>query len=267
MKSFKSIFSNQNKLVEMVTDEPSFSHPVCQLMTINQFFEPNFKKWACEELGWQFGFNRKLWEYAFILNALDVYKKMDGYGLGFGVGQEPIVPVMLRYGAKLLVSDLADTEAQEKGWAQMKFNVSKTDALKFRFVNMNNIPEDLTNYDFLWSCGSFEHIGGLENGLQFVEKAMQCLKPGGIAVHTTEFNLTSNEETLESPGLSLYREKDIRILSERLCDAGYSLKLNTSRGKHQLDELFFDETPPWELTTKEKIGKYTFTSIGLIIIR
>ena len=30
----------------------------------------------------------------------------------------------------------------------------------------------------------------------FIEGAMNLLKPGGIAVHTTEYNVSSNEETI-----------------------------------------------------------------------
>lgn len=254
----------QNNIFIEEHHEPSFSRPVCQLLTFRQFLDPNFKKWACE-IGWQFGFNRKLWEYAFILNALDLDGKLGGRGLGFGVGQEPTVPVMLRHGAQLLASDLADEEAQARGWLEMKFDVDAAGALTFRYINMNEIPGDLRNYDFLWSCGSLEHIGGLELGLKFIENAMACLKPGGIAVHTTEFTLTSNEETYESPALSFYREKDIRGLAERLRSAGCELEMNLTRGQHQLDQLVLEEYPPWELSLKEQLCGHTITSLGLVI--
>ena len=159
---------------------PSFTRPVSQLIGANQFFEDSFKNWACKELGWQFGFNRKLWEYAFILNALSVHGKLGGRGLGFGVGRDPIVSVMLRHGGQLVVSDLSDEDAVARGWDTMDFNQEANQPLKLLSVDMNHIPSDLRSFDFSWSCGSLEHIGGLNHGLQFIENAMACLKPGAL---------------------------------------------------------------------------------------
>lgn len=244
---------------------PTFKRPVSQLVSASQFLEPSFKDWACKEIGWQFGFNRKLWEYAYILNALDIYDKLAGHGLGFGVGREPIVPVMLRHGAQLVVSDLSDEEAQAHGWASMQFSQEQNNKLDFRYVDMNEIPNDLHGFDFLWSCGSLEHIGGLENGLRFVENAMSCLKPGGIAVHTTEFTLSSNDETFESPGISFYRQRDIEQLADRLRAAGHKLELSFTRGEHLLDTIVSDDSSPWELSMKVSLCGHVITSIGLII--
>jgi hypothetical protein len=191
--------------------------------------------------------------------------KIGGRGLGFGVGRQPIVPVMLRHGAQLVVSDLCDEDAQAHGWASMQFSHEQSSALGFRFVNMNEIPDDLRGFDFLWSCGSLEHIGGLEYALRFVENAMACLKPGGIAVHTTEFTLSSNDETFESPGLSFYRQRDIEQLATRLRAAGHKLELNLTRGEHLIDSIVSDDASPWELSLKVALCGHVITSIGLII--
>ena len=249
----------------LAPSQPSFEHPVSQLVTTSQFLEPAFKRWACQELGWQFGFNRKLWEYAYILNALAVHGKLGGVGLGFGVGREPIVPVMLRHGARLVLTDLADEEAQLHGWATMQFDLSGNDDVECRYVNMNSIPDDLRDFDFLWSCGSLEHIGGLEAGLRFVEAAMRCLRPGGVAVHTTEFTLSSNRETFESPDLSFYRQTDIEALAARLEKSGYGIDLNLTRGSHPLDGMTLAEPTPWELSLNAQLCGHTVCSVGLIV--
>ena len=243
---------------------PSFSAPVSQLVNANQFFEKSFKKWALDELGWQFGFNRKLWEYAYILNALDVHGKLGGYGLGFGVGTEPTIPVMLRHGARLVVTDLSAEEAQKGGWAAMQ--AGNRSGLESRVVDMNHIPADLRDFDFLWSCGSLEHIGGLQNGLQFVERAMSCLKPAGVAVHTTEFLYGGGSDTLDTPGMSFYRPSDIEDLADRLHLAGHKMKLNLTLGTHPLDAVVADTHAPWEIRIREAIAGYVITSVGLIIV-
>ena len=38
-----------------------------------------------------------------------------------------------------------------------------------------------------------DRIGSIELGLQFIENSMATLRPGGVAVHTTEFNLEDGE--------------------------------------------------------------------------
>ena len=72
--------------------------------------------------------------------------------------------------------------------------------VQFRAVDMNEIPADLdSQFDFCWSSCALEHLGSLEHGMRFIERAMALLRPGGIAVHTTEYNMTSNAETFEAP--------------------------------------------------------------------
>ena len=48
----------------------------------------------------------------------------------------------------------------------------------------------------LWSSCSLEHLGSISHGIEFILNSLKCLKQHGVAVHTTEFNLSSNEETL-----------------------------------------------------------------------
>jgi hypothetical protein len=49
-----------------------------------------------------------------------------------------------------------------------------------------------------------------------VVNAMDLLKPGSTAIHTTEFNLSSNDETLTSGSNDIYRRRDIEALDHRL---------------------------------------------------
>ena len=51
---------------------------------------------------------------------------------------------------------------------------------------MRDLPDDLGSFDFIWSSCSFEHLGSLGEGERFVLEALRFLKPGGVAVHTTE---------------------------------------------------------------------------------
>ena len=132
-------------------------------------------------------------------------------GLGFAVGAEKLPALFAARGCEITATDLPADDERRNPWAQSGQWVGECDALNaaglcdpaafrrlvsFRPVDMNHVPADLTGYDFTWSTCSFEHCGSLQLGLDFLERQMECLVPGGMAVHTTEFNLSSNDATL-----------------------------------------------------------------------
>lgn len=231
-------------------------------------------------------FHRKQWEFVFIAQALAERDRLaDGSaGIGFGVGHEPLPALFASLGCRVLATDQTIEEAARAGWAQTGQHTEglaslrrpdicdggRFDALvSFRNVDMNEIPDDLSGqFDFCWSSCCFEHLGSLEAGLRFVERSVETLAPGGVAVHTTEFNLTSNEETLESRDLSIYRRRDIESLIERLASRGHRVApIDWDEGEGFVDA--YVDLPPYraEPALKLRIEPYDCTSIGLIIER
>ena len=95
---------------------------------------------------------------------------------------------------------------------------------------MNNIPDNLKNYDFLWSSCALEHIGKIRDGADFIYKAMDCLKPGGIAVHTTEYNFSSNLFTVNSGNTVLFRRRDINKIVHNLRKQGHKIEIDFTPG-------------------------------------
>jgi hypothetical protein len=134
---------------------------------------------------------------------------------------------------------------------------------------MNNIDPSLHGFDFCWSSCCFEHLGSLEAGMRFVINSVEkTLKPGGIACHTTELNLSSNEETLEAGETVLYRRRDIQELIERLSDRGHTVSpLKISPARHPLD--FHVDSPPYTHNPHIKltVGGHTTTSVGMVVKR
>jgi hypothetical protein len=131
---------------------------------------------------------------------------------------------------------------------------------------MNAISEDLRNFDFLWSSCAFEPLGSIDHGLNYVVKAMECLRPGGVAVHTTEFNVTSNFSTIESRNLSVFRRCDFDRLERMLKPVGAKLcPINFNPGDTPLD-LHYDLPPYRDVPhLKLQIDKCIVTSIGLVM--
>lgn len=203
---------------------------------------------------------RKNWEYCAILEAIDNRGLLQPgkKGLGFAVGREPIPSVLASYGVEVLATDLM-SERVEPGWVETGQHADTLDALYHpalveravfeRFVSfspadMNNLEGMSGGYDFLWSSCAFEHLGSLEQGLAFVETAMRLLKPGGYAVHTTEYNVSSDTETVSEGSACIYRKQDMDILDRRLRKIGCGIeKINFDAGTHPYDLLY--DTPPY----------------------
>lgn len=200
---------------------------------------------------------RKLWEWAAILDGIQSRNMMrEGTkGVGFAVGKEPLASVIAARGPEILASDYFEGSH----WADSNEHAASLDALhwpgeisrelfdqrvSFRPIDMadlSSLPDN--EYDFAWSSCAFEHIGSLEDGLDFVVNAMRILKPGGVAFHTTEINLTSNDETVFGGGNCIYRRRDIEELDRRLRKIRCGLEsVDWDAGHHSYD-LNYDSYP------------------------
>jgi hypothetical protein len=228
--------------------------------------------------------HRKYWEWCFIAEALrEQGVLLEGKrGLGFGVGEEPLTSCFARYGASVVATDLEPAEAVRSGWAIGPQHAANKEALNrrglcpperfdqlvsFEFCDMRLIPEGYRDFDFLWSSCALEHLGSQEAGEQFIFDALRCLRRGGIAVHTTEFNISSLDETIDSGPVVLFTRGRIERLMARLRDQGCFIEMDWRYGGAPLD--YYVDVPPYRLSPhlKLRIGEYTATSLGLVIVK
>ncbi len=231
-------------------------------------------------------YHRKQWEYAYVSQALYEHGMLQSgkSGLVFGVGKEHTVPLYASMGCQITATDMPEGNAGCEQWKSTDQYIKKDlselnetgicdnevfkNNVHFRNVDMNDIPADLKDYDFCWSICALEHLGSIENGLNFIKNSLNVLKPGGIAVHTTEYNLVSDKKTIELEDLVVFRHRDILRVINDLEHAGhYVFPLNLDKGKGVIND-FVDRVPydgPYHL--KLEIAKYACTSIGLIIIK
>jgi len=256
---------------------PNLDCFVSQACTADQFHEQHYTR-LVSAIGQETRFHRKQWEYIYILRVLEHYGLLaEGVkGLGFGCGKEPLVALMARDGVRVIATDIAPAVDSDSHWGSRSAmdlfyggicsEARFAEQVAFRDVDMTQIPEDLGQHDFVWSCCALEHLGSLQAGLDFIVNSMACVKPGGLAVHTTELNTSSDTETFESPGLSLYRRSDLLALQDRLTRLGCSLlPLNFYAGDQPEDE--YVDLPPYEqkLHLKLQIQQFVVTSFGLVI--
>lgn len=281
----------RSPLVHYVDDAaPMNEGPVQSEIARTGRLESSVFQQRLQELNIQHNYHRKWWETAWILQALaerNLLRK-GVKGLGFAVGREIIPSYLAARGCSVLASDLAASDTRNSGWkasGQWSEEVENLvhpdicpakimrELVSFRAIDMNSIPDDPADFDFTWSTCSFEHCGSLELGIQFLENQMKCLRPGGVAVHTTEFNLSSNTRTLKKGSTSIYRLRDIESAVLRLQAQGHHVAPLDVRLGDRPQDHHVDRPTGWprQFAIKDHmrllLKGHVTTSIGLIITK
>lgn len=253
-----------------------------ELCKAKDFYQDWYIHW-CNVMGEKPNFHRKQWEYVYVLQALweRGCLKEGKRGIGFAVGTEPLPSVLAKYGCDILATDIYPEQGIEMGWtnsnqlclgAESLYKCDIVDRETFQKrveyipVDMNDIPGDLRNFDFNWSSCSFEHLGTIQKGMDFLRNQLRTLKPGGWAVHTTEYNISSNDETQDNDPTVIFRHRDIEAVADGLRKEGHFVEeLDYSLGG--LPEDFNVDIFPHkqDIHLKLQIGRFVVSSIGLII--
>ncbi|MDA0265661.1 MAG: methyltransferase domain-containing protein [Cyanobacteria bacterium] len=262
------------------------------LCRYEHFQSPWFQRWSqemglysCEALHLGAKFHRKAWEWCAIAQALSERGMLEPgkRGLGFAVGTEPLPALFAKYGVSVLATDLDVRDRRAKAWASTNQHASSLDKLyyqkilakdtfesnvDFQFADMKS-PRDIEGkFDFIWSSCALEHLGNLMEGFAFIFKACRLLKPGGICVHTTEYNITSNDDTIECGPSVIYRRRDIENLDFLLRRSGFCLeKVDFWAGRDLHDRVY--DTEPYYQSGKQHIklllDGHVTTSMTLVI--
>lgn len=254
-----------------------------KLVTQSDFESNWYDRW-CEILHQKKVYHRKYLEYVWILQALSE-RDMLGKGkkgLGFAAGEEPLPSAFASLGCEILATDLAPSDPHAVYWDNGQLTKGLDSLYKsaivdrktfekrvsYRPVNMNRIPKELRQeqFDFTWSSCAFEHLGSIQNGLNFIIAQMDCLKKGGWAAHTTEFNLSSDLDTIDYQEVVLFRRQDILSLKERLESLGHYVEpISFDTGNQPYDKHI--DMPPYrsEPHLKLQFNQYKITSILLLI--
>lgn len=219
---------------------PRFDRIESQACSAAQVLDSTYAQWAAR-MGELPRFHRKQWEHITILEATRQAGLLTAgrSALGFGVGTEPVPAVLASFGLRVLATD--QPRARAAHWTRHGEHADSVEALskptildpaelfervRFRAVDMNDIPDGLGTHDLVWSSCAMEHLGSPERGLEFVKQSLRFLRPGGLAVHTTELDLTPGETTIDYGHCALYRLADLTQLQQDVLDLGFSMTLN-----------------------------------------
>lgn len=227
--------------------------------------------------------HRKQWEYVFLLKILDALPTMHK-AVGFAVGEEPTVSYLASKNVTVVATDLPPDAKQAAAW-QATNQLMNTNDLNARhiatteqmshvsseFVDMNtlektNVWKQAGTFDLVWSICSVEHTGSLRQALDFMVKSLHLLRPGGSAVHTTEFNIASLGSTVDHQGTVLFRKSDIDAFHNCAVKKGYEMVrpcYDVSSGA--VDREY--DTPPYshDRHLRLEIDKYISTCVGMVV--
>jgi hypothetical protein len=233
----------------------------------------------------EFGWSRKLWEWVFITHHLLTSGVVvpGSRGLVFGVGEERLPAFFAGLGANVVATDAPRDVGESSGWIETGQHVSSLETIRYtdivdgdifdshvsyRTCDMREIPSDLVDFDFNWSSCCFEHLGSLDAGIDFVLRAVETLRPGGVAVHTTELNLSSNDETVTHGDTVIYRLRDIEALIRALRERGHEVTPFRLGPTDQYWDHYVD-VPPYRggVHLKLLLEGYVCTSVGIVVRR
>ncbi len=218
----------------VVADPPSFASPVSQPCTARQLAEPAFRE-VRRELASPAGDELDGWRPAYVLQVLRRYGMLaeGARGLGFGLdhGDRGLSRALAAQGPALTATGFAGDAG-------------------LRRVDPDALPRDLVDFDFLWSVDALGALPTAEAGVRFVEEAMRCLRPGGLAVHVMPFALDASSRGVPLPGPT-YRRGDVERMG----------LLAISRN-HEVAQIKVDLADAVALPDRDRVGAF-----GLVLRR
>lgn len=234
--------------------------------------ESDWARHWCNELKIPVVYHRKVWELCFVLQQIydHGHLRAGTRGLGFGCGTEALPSYLASHDVSILATDQEPEAAERAQWVQTGQHTSALDQcfmphlidrprfdrnVAMRFVDMNQIPEDLTGFDFCWSICAFEHLGSIDHGLAFLENSLRTLRPGGLSVHTTEFNIRDDGPTIDNwPSVAFQRRHMERITAKLRAQGHKVAPFDYALGTGPLDR--FVDLPPYHHDLPEHLGTW-----------
>lgn len=210
------------------TAGPLSYNKVCNL---SDFRHPELVKWIREvyphekrRFGTQFpiGFeDRRQWEIAMTIRTLADHQALHDRSkiLGVGVGNEPTIFYLTNHVAQVFATDLY---LQNEVWAEAAPSMLTDPELNAPYacnprrlvtqhMDGRNLRYEDASFDAVFSSGSIEHFGTLDEIEQSFDEMYRVLKPGGILALTTEYRIDGPD--FGSVGLMFFTPE---LIQERL---------------------------------------------------
>jgi len=164
--------------------------------------------------------HRKPWEVAMSARSLRDFGALrpDAEILGVGAGTEATIFWLTRHVKRVFATDLYLTD---DSWSELDSGAGMLHAperettldwnpqrLVVQHMNALELSFEDDSFDGIFSSGSIEHFGGLDEIHRSVEEMYRVLRPGGVVALATEFRLGGPSPGL--PGTALFDEGELR---------------------------------------------------------
>jgi hypothetical protein len=257
---------------------PTLEHPVSQLCTATQFSEGAFAEIAgAMALGTRL--HRNTWEAVWIASVLASHGCIapGKRAIGLGVLRERIAALLASRAVRVHAIRLAETAepnlSQQHALLQLFYpEIIPIDDFDMLVSMEDGDALDLTSgitaeHDGVWSMGVLRRLNSVAAAGDFVRRSLEVLRPGGVAAHTLDLNLSSDSDGGGVAGHLVFHRADLDALVLRLVRDGYEvLPVNLYPGHDAADAIV--DAPPFGLPhLKVLAGLATVGSFGLAIRR
>lgn len=185
--------------------------PHSKVLDLEDFKHPELVRWVREVYAHElrrFGprfpegvEDRKQWEVAMIVRALADYGAIrpDAELLGVGVGNDPTSFYLTNHVKRVYATDYF-FPGEDRTWAEADTSMLTDPGTNWPFaweprrlvaqhMDGRDLRYDDNSFDGIFSAGSIEHFGTLEEIGQSAAEMYRVLKPGGILALTTELRV------------------------------------------------------------------------------
>ena len=214
------------------TRRAKLTDPVTQIATEPQLREPLAGGWLAR-LRPKGSSSVEHWRKVYTLQALRRYGMLEQGAVGLGFEPTPSgMPAAMAAMHASVVAAFPTRPGTPPGLEALKRDLSDRapcdpstfDAnVTVRIASWRRIPEDLVNFDFVWSARANERLYSVTATTRFVEDVMACLRPGGLAVHVMTYDLSPGGRSIPATDRMLLQQGDVERIALLLVSRGHAV--------------------------------------------
>jgi hypothetical protein len=257
---------------------PTIGDPVSQLCTAAQFSEAAFVEIA-GAMALSTKLHRGIWESVWVASVLASHGCIapGKRALGLGPQRERIAALLASRAMAVHVVRITETAEPSLSLQHALLQLFYPEIIRIDdfdvLVGMQDgdsldpVRGIAAEHDCVWSVGISRRLGSVAAVGNFIRRSLDALRPGGIAAHTLDINLSSEAKGGVVEGHLAFHRADLDALVLRLVRDGYEmLPINLYPGHDAADAVI--DAPPFGLPhLKVLAGLETVGSFGLAIRR